>query len=169
MRPSAFRNLCPEVRVHSLDETVGTTFDTDMERVLFVCIHNSARSQMAEAFLNELGTGRFEAESAGLEPGKLNPIVIQALQEVGLDISESTCDAIEDFLPRANEFAYVVTVCDESAAERCPIFPGNVKRLHWGFPDPSSLEGSAEERLARTRKIRDLIRVRIEQWLSSVA
>ena len=140
-----------------------------MERVLFVCIHNSARSQMAEAFLNELGTGRFEAESAGLEPGKLNPVVIEAMQEVGLDISGNTCDTIEDFLPRANEFAYVVTVCDETSAERCPIFPGNVKRLHWGFPDPSSLEGSTEERLARTREIRDLIRARVEQWLSSVA
>ena len=140
-----------------------------MEKVLFVCIHNSARSQMAEAFLNELGTGRFEAESAGLEPGKLTPIVIQAMQEVGLDISENTCDSIEGFLHRTNEFAYVVTVCDETSAENCPTFPGNVKRLHWGFPDPSSLEGSAEERLARTRKIRDLIRVRIEQWLSSVA
>ena len=166
---NAFRNLCPEVRVHSLDETVGTTFDTDMERVLFVCIHNSARSQMAEAFLNELGEYRFEAESAGLEPGKLNPVVIEAMQEVGLDISGNTCDAIEDFLPRANEFAYVVTVCDETSAERCPIFPGNIKRLHWGFPDPSSLEGSTEERLARTREIRDLIRARVEQWLSSVA
>ena len=142
---------------------------SNMEKVLFVCIHNSARSQMAEAFLNELGECRFEAESAGLEPGKLNPVVIKAMQEVGLDISESTCDAIEDFLPRANEFAYVVTVCDETSAERCPIFPGNVKRLHWGFPDPSSLEGSAEERLARTRKIRDLVRSRIEHWLSSVA
>ena len=89
--------------------------------------------------------------------------------EVGLDVSGNTCDAIKDFLPRANEFAYVVTVCDETSAERCPIFPGNVKRLHWGFPDPSSLEGSTEERLARTREIRDLIRARIEQWLSSVA
>ena len=140
-----------------------------MEKVLFVCIHNSARSQMAEAFLNELGEYRFEAESAGLESGKLNPVVIEAMQEVDLDISENTCDAIEDFLPRANEFAYVVTVCDETSAERCPTFPGNVKRLHWGFPDPSSLEGSAEERLARTREIRDLVRSRIEQWLSSVA
>ena len=124
---------------------------------------------MAEAFLNELGEYRFEAESAGLEPGKLNPVVIEAMQEVGLDISGNTCDAIEDFLPRANEFAYVVTVCDETSAERCPIFPGNIKRLHWGFPDPSSLEGSTEERLARTREIRDLIRARVEQWLSSVA
>ena len=155
--------------VHSLDEIVYSIFDTDMQKVLFVCIHNSARSQMAEAFLNEVGKECFEAESAGLEPGKLNPVVVEAMQEVGQDISENTCDAIKDFLPRANEFAYVVTVCDETSAECCPTFPSNVKRLHWGFPDPSSLEGSAEERLARTREIRDLIRARIEQWLSSTA
>ncbi len=155
--------------VPSLDETVGTPFDTNMQRVLFVCIHNSARSQMAEAFLNELGGGRFEAESAGLEPGKLNPVVVEAMQEMGQDVSENTCDAIEDFLPRAEEFAYVVTVCDETTAERCPTFPGTVKRLHWGFPDPSALEGSAEERLVRTREIRNLIRARVEQWLSSDA
>jgi len=155
--------------VHSLDEIVYSIFDTDMQKVLFVCIHNSARSQMAEAFLNEVGKECFEAESAGLEPGKLNPVVVEAMCEVGLDVSGNTCDAIEGFLPRANEFAYVVTVCDETAAECCPIFPRNVKRLHWGFPDPSSLEGSAEERLARTREIRDLIRARVEQWLSSTA
>ena len=153
--------------VHSLDEIVYSIFDTDMQKVLFVCIHNSARSQMAEAFLNELGTGRFYAESAGLEPGTLNPVVVEAMPEVGLDISENTCKAIEGFFPRVEEFAYVVTVCDETSAERCPIFPSSVKRLHWGFPDPSSLEGSAEEKLVRTREIRDLIRARIEQWLSS--
>ena len=140
-----------------------------MEKVLFVCIHNSARSQMAEAFLNQMGEGRFSAESAGLEPGELNPVVVEAMQEVGWDLSGNSCDSIDDFLPRAEEFAYVVTVCDETAAERCPNFPGVVQRLHWGFPDPSSFEGSFEERLERTRKVRDLIKGRIAQWLSSVA
>ncbi|MBL63785.1 MAG: low molecular weight phosphatase family protein [Opitutae bacterium] len=140
-----------------------------MRKVLFVCIHNSARSQMAEAFLNQMGEGRFSAESAGLEPGELNPVVVEAMQEVGWDLSGNSCDSIDDFLPRAEEFAYVVTVCDETAAERCPTFPGVVKRLHWGFPDPSSFEGSFEERLERTRKVRDLIKGRIAQWLSSVA
>ena len=140
-----------------------------MRKVLFVCIHNSARSQMAEAFLNQMGEGRFRAESAGLEPGELNPVVVEAMQEVGWDLSGNSCDSIDDFLPRAEEFAYVVTVCDETAAERCPNFPGVVQRLHWGFPDPSSFEGSFEERLERTRKVRDLIKGRIAQWLSSVA
>ena len=97
-----------------------------MKKILFVCIHNSARSQMAEAFLNQFGKGRFLAESAGLEPGKLNPVVVEAMQEVGLDLSGKTCDSIDEFLPRAEEFAYVVTVCDETAAERCPTFPGEV-------------------------------------------
>jgi arsenate reductase len=138
-----------------------------MQKVLFVCIHNSARSQMAEAFLNQFGKGRFEAESAGIEPGKLNPIVVEAMQEVGLDISKNTCDSVEHFIRRAQEFIYVITVCDETSAERCPTFPGAVKRLHWGFPDPSTLQVAEEEKLERTREIRDLIRDRVEQWVPS--
>ena len=136
-----------------------------MEKVLFVCIHNSARSQMAEAFLNQLGGDCFQAESAGLEPGELNPMVVDAMREVGLDLSGNSCDSIDDFLPRADEFACVVTVCDETAAERCPTFPVEVKRLHWGFPDPSSFEGSLEDRLERTREVRDLIQARVMDWM----
>ncbi len=138
-----------------------------MRKVLFVCIHNSARSQMAEAFLNQMGEGRFSAESAGLEPGELNPVVVEAMQELGCDLSGNSCDSIDDFLPRAEEFAYVVTVCDETAAERCPTFPGEVKRLHWGFPDPSSFEGSVEERLERTRKVRDLIKIKVGRFIDN--
>jgi arsenate reductase (thioredoxin) len=140
-----------------------------MQTVLFVCIHNSARSQMAEAFLNKLGDGKFAAESAGIEPGKLNPIVVESMQEVGLDISNNTCDSVERFISRAKEFDYLITVCDEASAERCPTFPGAVKRLHWGFPDPSTLQVAEEEKLERTREIRDLIRDRVEQWIPSVA
>lgn len=137
-----------------------------MKKVLFLCIHNSARSQMAEAFLNQLGEGRFVAESAGLEPGELNPVVVEAMREIGLDLSGNTCDSIDDFLPRAEEFTYLVTVCDETAAERCPTFPSPVNRLHWGFPDPSSLEGSLEDRLDRTRAVRDLIKARVAEWVT---
>ncbi|MGE4550594.1 MAG: arsenate reductase ArsC [Opitutales bacterium] len=151
----------------SLDPKCIDLIDVTMEKVLFVCIHNSARSQMAETFLNQLSDGRFAAESAGLEPGELNPVVVEAMQEVGLVLSGNTCDSIDDFLPRAEEFAYVVTVCDETAAERCPTFPGEVKRLHWGFPDPSTFEGSFEDRLDRTRKVRDLIQEQITEWVSS--
>ena len=143
------------------------SIDATMEKVLFVCIHNSARSQMAEAFLNQLGEGRYAAASAGLEPGELNPMVVEAMGEVGLDLSSNSCASIDDFLPRANEFAYVVTVCDETAAERCPTFPAQVKRLHWGFSDPSSFEGSFEDRLERTRVIRDLIKERVAEWVTS--
>tara|TARA_B100001964_G_C13833353_1_gene422589 strand:+ start:106 stop:549 length:444 start_codon:yes stop_codon:yes gene_type:complete len=143
------------------------SIDDTMEKVLFICIHNSARSQMAEAFLNQLGEGRFAAESAGLEPGELNPVVVEAMREVGLDLSDNSCDAIDDFLPRTEEFGYVVTVCDETAAERCPTFPGQVKRLHWGFPDPSAFEGSLEDRLERTRVVRDMIQARVTEWVSS--
>ena len=139
-----------------------------MQKVLFVCIHNSARSQMAEAFLNKIGDGKFTAESAGIEPGSLNPIVIEAMLEAGLDISHNTCDSVERFIPRSEEFDYVITVCDETSAERCPTFPGATTRLHWGFPDPSGLQGTKEEKLNRTREIRDLIKAKIDQWIPSV-
>jgi arsenate reductase len=137
-------------------------------RVLFVCIHNSARSQMAEAFLNQVCGGVFEAHSAGLEPGKLNPIVVEAMQEVGIDISGNPTKAVFDMFKSGKIFAYVITVCDEASAERCPIFPGITKRLHWSFPDPSAVQGSHEEKLAKTREIRDLIKAKIEHWCAEV-
>src|SRR5215831_8713924 len=103
------------------------------KNVLFVCIHNSARSQMAEAFLNQICGSQFEGHSAGLEPGKLNPIVVEAMREVGIDISGNQTKSVSDMLNSGKEFAYVVTVCDETSAERCPIFPGGTISLHWGF------------------------------------
>ena len=134
------------------------------QKVLFVCIHNSARSQMAEAFLNAACPENFEAQSAGIEPGKLNPVVVQAMSEAGIDISQNQTKAVADFLKRSEHFHYVITVCDETSAERCPIFPGVTTRLHWGFPDPSSFQGTPEEKLARTREVRDTIKARIESW-----
>ena len=133
-------------------------------RVLFVCIHNSARSQMAEAFLSKICGDTFEAHSAGLDPGKLNPVVIEAMQEIGIDISQNKTKAVLDYVKAGTMFAYVITVCDEASAERCPIFPGVTKRLHWSFQDPSSFQGSPEERLAGTRKVRDSIKAKIESW-----
>ena len=138
-------------------------------KVLFVCIHNSARSQMAEAFLNRLGGDRFEAHSAGLEPGRLNPVVVEAMKEIGIDISGNRTKAVFDYIKAGTPFAYVITVCDEASAERCPIFPGVTTRLHWGFPDPSALQGSVEEKLARTREIRDEIRNKVEAWCRETA
>lgn len=139
----------------------------EKKTVLFVCIHNSARSQMAEAFLNTLGKDRFLAESAGLEPGKLNPIVVEAMQEIGIDISHKQTQSTEDCLKKGTLYNYVVTVCDEASAEACPFFPGGAKRLHWGFKDPSTLTGSHEEKLQAVRNIRDQIKSKIEQWLNS--
>src|SRR6185369_3558449 len=109
------------------------------KKVLFVCIHNSARSQMAEAFLNEICGTEFEAQSAGIEPGNLNPIVVEAMREIGIDISGNKTKAVFDFVRSGSTFNYVITVCDETSAERCPIFPGVTTRLHWSFPDPSAL------------------------------
>ena len=134
------------------------------KKVLFVCIHNSARSQMAEAFLNQICGAEFEAHSAGLEAGRLNPVVVGVMQEIGIDISRNQTKAVADFLKSTQSFAYVITVCDEASAERCPVFPGITQRLHWSFPDPSSLPGTHEEKLASTRKIRDAIKARIEEW-----
>jgi len=134
------------------------------QRVLFVCIHNSARSQMAEAFLKQTCGSEFEAHSAGLEPGKLNPIVVKAMQEVGIDISGNATKAVWDYVKSGMTFAYVITVCDEASAERCPIFPGVTTRLHWGFPDPSGFPGTPEEKLAKTREVRETIKSKIEAW-----
>lgn len=136
--------------------------------VLFICIHNSARSQMAEAWLNHLCGDFFAAESAGLEPGTLNPFVVRAMQEVGIDISRQETRAVFDVFKAGKLFSHVVTVCDETSAERCPIFPCVTKRLHWSFADPSALTGTDEEKMAAVRKIRDEIRAKIEEWCGEV-
>src|SRR2546423_17010 len=120
--------------------------------VLFICIHNSARSQMAEAWLNRLCGDSFAAESAGLEPGTLNPLVVEAMQEAGIDISKKKTRAVFDVFKSGKLFTYVITVCDESSAERCPIFPGPAKRLHWSFRDPSALTGTRDKKMICVRE-----------------
>jgi arsenate reductase len=136
------------------------------KKVLFVCIHNSARSQMAEAFLNQICGEEFEAHSAGIEPGKLNLTVVEAMREIGIDISGHTTKSVFEMIQSGQMFANVITVCDETAAERCPIFPGVTQCLHWSFPDPSSFQG--EEKLSKTRAVRDAIKEKIEQWCAEV-
>ena len=111
---------------------------------------------------------RFEAESAGIEPGTFNPLVVEVMKEDGIDISANKTKDVFAFLKAGKRYSYVVTVCDETAAERCPVFPGPGKRLHWSFPDPSALVGSREEKLARTREIRDQIKHRIEAFVKEV-
>ena len=137
------------------------------QRVLFVCIHNSARSQMAEAFLNQLGGGRYAAESAGLEPGRLNPVVVEAMREVGVDLAGCATKSVASMIERGTPFDHVITVCDEASAERCPLFPGGGQRLHWPFADPSSFGGAPEERLAATRQVRDAIRAKVAAWCAA--
>ena len=139
-----------------------------MKSILFVCIHNSARSQMAEAFINHRFGDRFHAKSAGLESGTLNPVVVEAMKEIDIDISNNATKTVDDILATKESFDYVVTVCDEANAERCPVFPGPGERIHWGFPDPSALQGAADDKLARTRVIRDAIQDRLSAWASSV-
>ena len=140
----------------------------EITRVLFVCIHNSGRSQMAEAFLNKFGNENFIAESAGLEAGTLNPVVVNALEEIGIDISTNKTKDVFDFYKAGKRFNYVITVCDESNAERCPIFPGTIEQLHWSFKDPAAIEGSYEEKLSGTRVIRDEIKDKITNWIEEI-
>ncbi|MBU4251366.1 MAG: arsenate reductase ArsC [Candidatus Omnitrophica bacterium] len=137
----------------------------DKKRVLFVCIHNSARSQMAEAFLRKYGGDRFEVESAGLEPCNLNPVVIEVMKEVGIDISQNKTKSVFEFYKQGKQYDYVVTVCDESQSGKCPVFPGGGQKFHWGFDDPSRFEGAYEEKLQQTRAVRDAIKHKIEEGL----
>lgn len=137
-------------------------------KVLFVCVHNSARSQMAEAFMNVLFSDQFYAESAGLEPGTLNPHVINVMQELGIDISNNTCDDVFEIYKSGKLFHYIITVCNKEAAERCPVFPGAVKTINWSFEDPSQLQGTYQERMDRTIQIRDQIKSKIVDFVTSL-
>jgi arsenate reductase (thioredoxin) len=136
-------------------------------KVLFVCIHNSARSQMAEAFVNTFYGDKFIAESAGLEPGKLNPLVIKSMAEIGIDISKNKTKDVFEFYKNEKQFDYVITVCDETSGERCPIFPSALKSIHWSFEDPSSFTGTEEEKLIKIAKVRDSIKTKVEEFINS--
>jgi arsenate reductase len=134
------------------------------KKVLFLCIHNSARSQMAAAFLKQYASDRFEVESAGLEPGKLNPLAVAAMKDAGIDISKNGTQSVFDLFKSGRRFQYVISVCDAASAERCPIFPGVTTRLNWSFADPSSFTGTDAERLAKTIAVRDEIRETVKKW-----
>lgn len=137
-------------------------------RVMFICIHNSDRSQMGEAFLKHLAKDRFEVASAGIEAGTLNPLVVSAMADVGVSMDGHFAKKAIDFVNRGEHFDYVITVCDESNAERCPMFPGKHVRMHWGFPDPSAIVGTDAEKLAGIRPIRDAIKAKVEEFIASV-
>lgn len=136
-----------------------------MEKVLFICGHNSGRSQMAEAFLNHLGQDRFEVKSAGLKPSdSVNPLVIEVMKEEHIDLSNKKPKAAFDLVKAGELFSYVVTVCDKETDESCPVFPGIQRRENWPFPDPEKVKGTHEEKLDQVRKIRDDIKSRIVEY-----
>jgi arsenate reductase (thioredoxin) len=132
-------------------------------RVLVLCTHNSARSQMAEGLLRALAPDRFEVATAGTEATRVHPLAIRAMDELGIDLGGHTSKTLDRFL--AEPWDYVITVCD-TANERCPVFPGAAMRLHWGFDDPSAARGTEEERLAEFRRVRDAIATRLRSWLA---
>ncbi len=139
-----------------------------MRKVLFLCVHNSARSQMAEAYLKLFASIGLEIQSAGLEPGKLNPYAVRAMREDGIDISTHPTRSVLDLHKAGETFDYVITVCSPEAAERCPVFPGESARQHWPFPDPSTFTGTDEQIMEQVREVRDAIRDRVRQFADDV-
>jgi arsenate reductase (thioredoxin) len=131
-------------------------------KVLFLCTGNSARSQMAEGYLRHVAGDKFEALSAGIAPKSLNPLAVEAMREIGIDISQHKTKDVSTFLGQA--IPYVITVCD-NARERCPIFPRTYKFLHWSFEDPAAAQGTMEQKLAVFRSVRDQIAHRIDEEL----
>jgi arsenate reductase (thioredoxin) len=136
----------------------------DKQRVLFLCTHNSARSQMAEGFLRSFAGDRFEIASAGTQATRVHPLAIRAMADIGIDLSRHTSKVVDELVNVPWE--YVITVCD-AANEACPVFPKKTNRLHWSFEDPSSATGTEAERLEVFTRVRDAIRQRIRDWIES--
>lgn len=135
--------------------------------ILAICIHNSARSQMAEEYLRKYGGDLFEVESAGIEPGSLNPTVVRLLLEDGIDIAGKATRSVFDLHGAGRSFDYVIAVCDPEAQERCPIFPAEKRRFHWPFPDPSKATGTDAQKLEYVRGIQDQIRQKVIQFVEN--
>lgn len=136
-------------------------------KVLFLCIHNSARSQMAEAYLKKFAGDKFDVESAGLESGKLNPLAVEVMNEDGIDISANATKSVFDFYKEGRSYDYVITVCDEANAAKCPIFPGAHKKINWSFEDPSQFKGTHAEKLRETRVVREKIKNAVLELINS--
>jgi arsenate reductase (thioredoxin) len=137
----------------------------DKPKVLFLCTGNSARSQMAEAFLRKYASNRYEAFSAGLEPGVIHPLTLQVMEEVSIDMSGQYSKGLDTYSGKVN-FAYLITVCD-NADQRCPVFPGMGMRLHWSFEDPAAFQGRHAEKLMKFRQVRDQIEAKVKQFISN--
>lgn len=138
-----------------------------MLKVLFVCVHNSARSQMAEAFFNLYAQDSDCAESAGIEPGKMNPYVVRAMEEKGFDFSLNQTKGVFNLYKEGRTYSHVITVCDAQAAQRCPIFPGISRIIMWSFPDPSTFTGSDEEIMEQVRVVRDTIEAKVQAFIAN--
>ena len=138
----------------------------EKKRVLILCTGNSARSQMAEGLMRHDAGERFDVFSAGVEPTRVRPEAIEVMREVGIDISDHRSKSVDEY--GGEDFDYVITVCD-NANERCPIFPGNTKRIHWSFADPAAVEGSEEEKLRVFRRVRDEIRHRLRLFVAATS
>lgn len=138
-------------------------------KILFLCIHSSARSQMAEAYLQKFAGDKFDVESAGLEAGKLNPLVVEVMLEDGIDISNNQTKDVFEFFKQGRLYQYIITVCDEANAARCPIFPGVHEKINWSFTDPSSLTGTHEEKLIATREVRDKIKAAVLDFIQRMS
>ncbi|HRE41884.1 MAG TPA: arsenate reductase ArsC [Ignavibacteria bacterium] len=136
--------------------------------ILFVCIHNSARSQIAEAFINNYYSDKFKAESAGIVPGNLNPLVVKSLNEIGIDISGNKTKSVNDILNTGKSFDYVITVCEKEAAEKCPVFPGNGIKLQWWFLDPSKFTGTESQKLEEISIVRDEIKSAVDKFVEEI-
>ena len=139
---------------------------SEKKKVLILCTGNSARSQMAEGLLRHDAAGRFEVASAGIGPMRVKPKAVEAMREIGIDISGHRSKSVDEFA--GQEFDYVITVCD-NANENCPIFPGNTKRIHWSFEDPANATGDDDARLAVFRRVRDDIRHRLRLFAAATS
>ena len=135
------------------------------KRVLFICEHNSARSQIAAAYLRKYGSGDYDVDSAGLEPTELNPLAVAVMKEAGIDISDQKPQSVFGLFQQGKLYQTIITVC-QPAADKCPIFPGVVKRLHWPFDDPAQFAGTWEQKLSQTRQVRDKIENAVKVWIS---
>lgn len=136
-------------------------------KILFLCIHNSARSQMAEAYLKKFGGDKFLVESAGLEAGTLNPLAVEVMSEDGIDISSNKTKSVFDFSKEGRSYNYVITVCDAASSDRCPFFPGVHEKINWSFEDPSAFNGNHQEKLNAARKVRDEIKNAVRDFIRS--
>jgi arsenate reductase len=137
------------------------------EKVLFICVHNSARSQMAEEYLRKFSGDLFDVESAGYEPTKINPLVVEVMKEEGVDLSNKKTQNVYELIKNAKLFGYIITVCRRDAEDECPVYPGMAKRLHWDLENPEEYVGTEEEKLEKLRDLRDKIKMLVLDFIAN--